>query len=742
MRAERLGRCRGCAAERAGHRFTGVWHDWGARDDPCALAGRGFSRHRLEPARLGHGLPAVHAVVRAGVVGAAAIRTGGHRLKCSTGGTSYDLPIDSANKLTHRKGACYLARPVRSVGVLLASIVTGCAAPSPRAGTAPTPRPSTPTPPAAARESLHTTVVYPGATDIIESHDSAFLFGAVRGATSGPATLTVDGRPVPVRSNGAWIAWLPLPADTLAPFRFVARSGPDSNVMLFTARIAAQYHPPAGRAAWIDTTSFTPTGNLALPSGEGILLAVHAAPGASVRLVLPWGSTVPLVPDSLPVAPPWGVRAFATDTEAVHLPPGEGRYVGWLPAATLCTDGRTACATLTVALGGDSASARWPLTISTLDTRFPTVVVLNDDTAHTGTTDSLTQGRAVPHGTYNWFFPTGTEATLSGRWNDQARLQLSRDAVAWVNAADVVPLAAGTPPPGGVVGSVRLLPGPKSVTLRVPLPARLPFQVTEHDRALTLRIYGGASDINWMQYGGTDPLIRHMSYAQPASDEVTITVDLTRRVWGYRTRYEGRDLLLEIRRPPEIVADHPLRGRTIVIDPGHPPLGATGPTGLWEPVATLAVAFKVKRLLEAAGATVLLTRTDTTPVDLYPRTHFAELHDADVLVSIHANALPDGVNPFTNNGTSVYYFHPRSAPLARALDRALVAELGVRDLGMGRGDYALVRPTWMPAALTEALFIMLPDQEAMLASEDGQRRYARGVARGIEDFLRERAREP
>ena len=43
------------------------------------------------------------------------------------------------------------------------------------------------------------------------------------------------------------------------------------------------------------------------------------------------------------------------------------------------------------------------------------------------------------------------------------------------------------------------------------------------------------------------------------------------------------------------------------------------------------------------------------------------------------SALPDGVNPFVNNGTSVYYFHPRSAGLARALDRALVAELGIRD---------------------------------------------------------------
>src|SRR2546422_218122 len=130
------------------------------------------------------------------------------------------------------------------------------------------------------------------------------------------------------------------------------------------------------------------------------------------------------------------------------------------------------------------------------------------------------------------------------------------------------------------------------------------------------------------------------------------------------------------------------------------------------------------------------------PIELYPRTHFAELHDADVLVSIHANALPDGVNPFTNSGTSVYYFQPRSIRLARELDRALVTEFRVRDLGIGRGDYALVRPTWMPAALTEGLFVMLPEQEAVLASEDGQWRYARGGGHGVENILREGARGP
>jgi N-acetylmuramoyl-L-alanine amidase len=43
----------------------------------------------------------------------------------------------------------------------------------------------------------------------------------------------------------------------------------------------------------------------------------------------------------------------------------------------------------------------------------------------------------------------------------------------------------------------------------------------------------------------------------------------------------------------------------------------------------------------------------------------------------------------------------------------------------------------MPAALTEGLFLMLPDQEAVLMSDEGQCRYARGVVEGIAAFLRE-----
>lgn len=583
---------------------------------------------------------------------------------------------------------------------------------------------------------LRITIVYPDTADPIQAQDSSFLFGSV-GRGRGDVALSINGYPVQVFSTGTWLAWIPLPADSIARFQIVARAGAGSEQQetTFVARIAQPFRAPVGAAVWIDTTSFAPIDTLMFPAGEGVRLAVRATPGARVRLRAEGSKDVIwFVPDTLPEEPAWGIRAFGTDTATYRLLPPPDRYVAWLPARPLCD------AIVEVIVGVDTARAVWPLVLDTLDRSRPRVVVLNDDTAHTGTSDSLTVGKAVPYGTYNWFFPLGTTAVATARWGTQTRLQLSRGAVAWVNTADVVPLGPDTPPPGGSVGSVRLTATPKSLLLRVPLPAHVPFQVEESDRSLTLRLYGVASDVNWMQHGGTDPYVTRMSYAQPAADEVTITLTLSRPVWGYRTRWSGRDLLLEIRRPPVIDPRRPLRGRTIVLDPGHPPVGAHGPSGLWEPVATLAVAQRARTLLEQAGATVLLTRTDASPIDLFPRTRFAEQHDADVLVSIHANALPDGVNPFVNNGTSVYYFHPRSAGLARALDRALVAELGDRDLGMGRGDYALVRNPWYPSALTEGLFMMIPEQEAMLGSPEGQLRYARGIVRGIEDFLREMAK--
>jgi N-acetylmuramoyl-L-alanine amidase len=132
-----------------------------------------------------------------------------------------------------------------------------------------------------------------------------------------------------------------------------------------------------------------------------------------------------------------------------------------------------------------------------------------------------------------------------------------------------------------------------------------------------------------------------------------------------------------------------------------------------------------------------MTRTEDVPLELSTRVDLAERAGAELLVSIHNNALPDGVNPVVNHGTSVYYNQPRSLQLARTVQAALVRRLGARDLGIGRGDLAMVRTTWMPSVLTEGLFVIVPEQEAALRSPRGQRLYAEAVAEGIRRFLRQ-----
>jgi N-acetylmuramoyl-L-alanine amidase len=391
---------------------------------------------------------------------------------------------------------------------------------------------------------------------------------------------------------------------------------------------------------------------------------------------------------------------------------------------------------LVVALGGDTTSTPWPLSI-TRTTNPPVAVVLDDDPDRRGGTDRTTIGRAYPGGTYVWFLPQGTRTFADMRISHEVRLRLSRDAVAWVPIADVHPAAAADDPRTAVMGSPVLAPESLGVRLRIPLTHAVPLSVSESERGMVITLYGAVSNANLVQYGANQRLVRQLTWTQDSADRLELTLAFDRSLWGWRDQVDGSDLVFDFRVPPAIDMVHPLRGRTIVVDPGHPPGGACGPTGLCEPEANLAVAREVGELLVAGGARVIMTRKGMEPVDLWPRVALADSVDADLLISIHANALPDGTNPFVNSGTSTYFNHLQSLELARAVQRAMVAELGLRDLGVFRGDLALARPTWYPAVLTEGLFLMFPEQEAALRSGAGRRRYASGIVGGITAFLQQ-----
>ena len=217
---------------------------------------------------------------------------------------------------------------------------------------------------------------------------------------------------------------------------------------------------------------------------------------------------------------------------------------------------------------------------------------------------------------------------------------------------------------------------------------------------------------------------------------------LARPLYGYRTRWDGTDLLLEIRRAPSIDRVGAAQGRRIALDPGHPPGGATGPTGLREAEANLAIALQLQRLLQAAGATVIMTRTTDAPLDLGPRIMLAE----------SAGCRGAGLDPQQRTARRGESFHqqwhvrvlqPRGEPASRTVCSAAAScsSWDCAILEWAGVTWPLVRPTWQPSILTEGLYMIVPEQEAALRSTEGQRRYAQGVLDGLRAWLLAIARQ-
>jgi N-acetylmuramoyl-L-alanine amidase len=645
-------------------------------------------------------------------------------------------------------------------------------------------------------------VVYPADSSFISVRDSNFIFGSVG---DGNAQLTINGERVRVEPNGAFIAWLPVPAlpdDTLARYELAATLGSQRAHGVRTVFLPRPVVPLPRDSAVIDAGSVVPGGAWWVQEGEIVPIRVRASPGARVRLLLPDGDSVPLAEltavEGSSAAANWAFGRIPTAAAAspwtgiyegeliAQAPLGRGRLSPDIPpgpaglpdlthycappppdtaevgdslevvadstesplpevpsqAAGTLTGGEDVlgeavvpsdCARLEVIVAGDTARSPVPLDLWVLGGRG-LVVELREEPAGTGR-DGFVIGRAGPGATTYWQWTDGVRGRVTGRRNGTVRIALDGQSEAWVAADELVWLRGASLPERARVGTVRFTGAPDRLRVNVSIAEPVPYRIEGDGARLTLTLYGAYSNTDWLQYGPSDPFLKAARWEQVASDRYLLHIDLAGQPWGYRARYRRGALVLEIRKPPTIDPERPLAGRTVLVDPGHPPAGATGPTRLYEGEANLAIAFKLKRLLEEEGVRVILTRADRSVVRLYDRTDLAELLDAEILVSIHNNALPDGVNPFERHGTSVYYFHRHSLDLARALQQSLLDTMGLRDLGFGRASLALVRTTWMPAALTEGAFMMIPDQEAGLRDPAYQEAYARGVLLGIREFL-------
>lgn len=180
----------------------------------------------------------------------------------------------------------------------------------------------------------------------------------------------------------------------------------------------------------------------------------------------------------------------------------------------------------------------------------------------------------------------------------------------------------------------------------------------------------------------------------------------------------------------------PATSTVVVIDIGHggKDVGAIGIGGLQEKNVILPIGLEITRILQQQGIQVVLPRSDDRFIDLAPRVALAKQANADVFVSIHANAI--NLSRPDVNGLETYYYSSGGAGLARVIHSSILQSIGIRDRGVRRANFYVIKRSPMPATLVEVGFVTGREDAPRLADSDYQRQMAQAIARGILQYLK------
>ena len=187
-----------------------------------------------------------------------------------------------------------------------------------------------------------------------------------------------------------------------------------------------------------------------------------------------------------------------------------------------------------------------------------------------------------------------------------------------------------------------------------------------------------------------------------------------------------------------------IKGKIITLDPGHggSDPGAIGASGLKEKQITLEISLRVKELLEKEGAKVYMTRTTDKDVygpnasdraELQARVNVAEKYNSDLFVSLHINS---SVNKSVGGFSSYYY--PKTdndLKIAKAIQDKFAKNFGVDNLGVRQANFYVVKRCSMPATLLEMCFISNPKEEKLMKSRWFQKKTARLIVEGVENYF-------
>ncbi len=220
--------------------------------------------------------------------------------------------------------------------------------------------------------------------------------------------------------------------------------------------------------------------------------------------------------------------------------------------------------------------------------------------------------------------------------------------------------------------------------------------------------------------------------------------------------------------------------KIIVIDPGHGGKdgGAVGYKKYKEKVAVLKISKVLKKILEKKGYKVYLTREKDIFIKLSNRTKFANRKNADLFISIHANASPKK-QKLTLKGIETFFLSPaktekakriaakenktavismsnmskntllsflnktkiiQSNKLAIDIQKGMLTEVrkknnDVRDGGVREAPFWVLVGAQMPAVLVELGYITNPKEADRLFNPFYQKSLAEGIANGVGNYF-------
>lgn len=188
--------------------------------------------------------------------------------------------------------------------------------------------------------------------------------------------------------------------------------------------------------------------------------------------------------------------------------------------------------------------------------------------------------------------------------------------------------------------------------------------------------------------------------------------------------------------PAATAATIPNTRPRVIIDPGHGgyDAGAIGIGGLKEKDVIFPISLDVAEILKEQGIEVIMTRDTDDFISLEGRTDMANDLDADLFVSIHANAI--SLSRPDVSGLETYYYQS-GRRLAEIIHWSILNGVNIQDRGIRRARFFVLRHSTMPAVLVEVGFVTGTDDASRLKDPAHRRQMAEAIARGVIEYIKQ-----